>query len=36
MDWNADGQVDNAELRLTGLILAQSALIGVAVGVNEG
>lgn len=35
MDWNNDGQVDNAELRLTGLILAQSALIGVAVGVFD-
>ncbi len=35
MDWNADGEIDNSELRLTGLILAQSALIGVAVGVFD-
>ena len=35
MDWNRDGQVDSSELRLTGLILAQSALIGVAVGVFD-
>ena len=35
MDWNRDGEIDNSELRLTGLILAQSALIGVAVGVFD-
>ncbi len=35
MDYNRDGQVDSSELRLTGLILAQSALIGVAVGVFD-
>ena len=35
MDWNGDGEIDNSELRLTGLILAQSALIGVAVGVFD-
>lgn len=35
MDWNNDGEIDNSELRLTGLILAQSALIGVAVGVFD-
>ena len=35
MDYNRDGQVDSSELRLTGLILAQSALIGTAVGVFD-
>ena len=35
MDWNRDGEVDSSELRVTGLILAQSALIGVAVGVFD-
>ena len=35
MDWNRDGEIDNSELRLTGLILAQSAMVGLAVGVFD-
>ena len=35
MDWNRDGEVDTSELRLTGLILAQSAMVGLAVGVFD-
>lgn len=35
MDWNRDGEIDNSELRLTGLILAQSTMVGLAVGVFD-